>query len=251
MTKLRIRKLAVPSGSRPENHEAPSVARKDPLYDQVEAQLRQIIDEDSLKPGDRLMSERELAERLGVSRSPVRHAITALRALGLVEVKHGDGIYLLRTPNEFVSSMAREVVEVRADLPDVWEVRQPLEAQAAGLAARRRTAANLKAMQTALASMERAVNQGGNGVVADRQFHQSVWEAAQNTLLLTTLLQLSVHLDRASEESLSQPGQPSRSLSHHLEIFKAIETGNQDLARLAMLFHLQATSYVPFVRRKN
>src|ERR687887_1262919 len=77
---------------------------RSPLYEKVVERLREFIDVQNLQAGDKLMSERELAERLGVSRTSVRQALTALKVMGLVEIRHGDGVYLQRAPSDVVST---------------------------------------------------------------------------------------------------------------------------------------------------
>lgn len=219
-----------------------------PLYEQVAERLREFIDDQQLKPGDRLMSERELAKRLGVSRSPIRQALTALRTLGLIEIRHGDGIYLLRPAEELIANLALEVVESQADLPQIWEVRQPLEAQAAALAARRRTDQDLEGMREALDSMADAVAAGDEGFLGDKHFHELIATAARSPVLTKVLQGIQPSLDRASNASLSQPGQPKKSLRQHRAIYEAIEGGDEAAARRRMLNHLQLTSDVAFVR---
>ena len=101
--------------------------RRSPLYEQVAERLRGFIDAQRLQPGDRLMSERELAVQLGVSRTSVRQALTALKVMGLVEIRHGDGVYLLRSPRDLVPSLATEIVDSEVDHPMIWEVREGIE----------------------------------------------------------------------------------------------------------------------------
>jgi GntR family transcriptional regulator, transcriptional repressor for pyruvate dehydrogenase complex len=222
--------------------------RRVPLYEQVADRLREFIDEQQLQPGDRLMSERDLAKQLGVSRSPIRQALIALRTLGLIEIRHGDGIYLLRPAAEMIASFALEVVENQADLPQIWEVRQPLEAQAARLAARRRTDSDLARLQEALDSMADAVSAGDDGFLPDKRFHAGIVQAARSPILESVIRELQPSLDRASQASLSQPGRPAISLRHHRDIYTAIETQDETAARNMMLHHLEATSEIAFVR---
>src|ERR1700712_4882147 len=98
-----------------------------PLYQEVEERLRDFIRAEDLQPGQKLLSERELAARLGVSRTSVRQALTALRVAGIVQIRHGDGIYLLRDADELVGTLARGLVESHAHLPAINEVREALD----------------------------------------------------------------------------------------------------------------------------
>lgn len=211
---------------------------RSPLYEQVAERLREFIDAQQLKPGDRLMPERELAERLGVSRTSVRQALTALRVSGLVDVRHGEGVFLLRSPRDLIPSLASEIVGSEVDHPMIWEVREAIEVQAARLAARRRTAADLDAMRDALDLMETAIAGGEDGIVEDRRFHRAIIEAAHNPLLQQLTEHLTDAIDRTSEASLTLAGRPPVSLGSHRQIFAAIERKDEDGAAEAMRQHV-------------
>ena len=215
---------------------------RSPLYEQVEKRLREFIDAQNLKPGDRLMSERELAERLSVSRTSVRQALTALRVRGLVEIRHGDGIYVLRSVADVIPSLALELLHSEVDHPMIWEVREGLETQAARLAARRRTSEDLQGMRESLDAMAASIAAGGEGVVGDQHFHRAVVEAAKNALLSQLMAQISDTVDRTSEASLSLPGRPPVSLRAHELILAAIEAGDEDLAARRMHEHIAVSA---------
>jgi DNA-binding FadR family transcriptional regulator len=91
--------------------------------------LRELIDVQGLEPGDRLMSERDLAERLGVSRTSVRQALTALEVMGLVRIRHGGGVFLARPQDTVLPSLASELVDRCEQLPAVIEVHEAIETQ--------------------------------------------------------------------------------------------------------------------------
>ena len=107
------------------------------LYEQVVVRLREHVAASDLDVGDRLPPERELAERLGVSRASVRQAIVVLEVQGLVEVRHGGGTYLRERVLD--SEPVEELVARRRRLPDVLEAREARETKLAELAAQRRT----------------------------------------------------------------------------------------------------------------
>ncbi len=214
---------------------------RSPLYEQVVERLREFIDAQQLQPGDRLMSERELAEQLGVSRTSVRPGLTALRVLGLVEIKHGDGIYLLRSPRDVIPSLASEIVGSEVDHPMIWEVREAIEVQAARLAARRRSAADLRTMRETLDLMETAVAGGDDGVAEDRRFHRALVEAGRNPLLLQLTEQIGDLIDRTSEASLTHSGRPPVSLERHRAILAAIEAQDEDMAAEQMREHVMTS----------
>lgn len=223
---------------------------RSPLYEQVVGRLREFIDVQNLKPGDRLMSERELAEQLGVSRTSVRQALTALRVLGMVESRHGEGVFLLRAPADVIPSLALEMVNAEVDHPMIWEVREGIEVQAARLAARRRSDEDLDRMRQAVDAMDASVAEGGDGVVGDRHFHRAIAEAAHNPMLNQLFGQLADAVDRTSEASLTQSGRPAISVRAHREILEAIVAKDEALAAELMRKHIAVSGESVYSRRQ-
>lgn len=223
--------------------------RRSALYEEVVDRLREFIDVQKLQPGDRLMPERELAEQLGVSRTSVRQALTALRVLGMVDVRPGDGVYVTST-EDIVPSLALEVLESEADHPMIWEVREAVESQAARLAARRRTQAELDRMAAALEAMEESVAAGGEGVLGDRHFHEAILDASHNPLLQRLFAQLADAIDKTSQGSLGLKGQPPISLEAHKGIYEAIAAGSEQLAGERMREHLATSASTVLTARR-
>jgi len=213
-----------------------------PLYEQVSERLREFIDTSDMQPGDKLSNVRDLASQLSVGRSSIREAITALRTQGIVDVRHGDGIYLLKRPEDVISSLAAELVETHVDHPYIWETRQALETQCARLAATRASAEDLAELEDALVDMAAEVDAGAPGLVGDRRFHLGVATASHNPVLIRLLTGLREPLDRTSETSLTRPGRPQKSLADHYAILAAIRGGSSDDAAAEMLRHLVSTS---------
>jgi GntR family transcriptional regulator, transcriptional repressor for pyruvate dehydrogenase complex len=212
-----------------------------PIYEQVSDQLREFIDVNQLQPGDRLMTERELAQQLSVGRSSIREAITALRTQGIVDVRHGEGIYLLRRPEDLISSLAAELIETHVDHPYIWETRQALETQCARLAASRAARTDLDEIEAALELMAAEIADGKPGLEGDRRFHMGVAAASHNPILIELLNGIRGSLDRTSETSLTRTGQPQRSLDDHRAILAAIVAGTPTEAADEMLRHLVST----------
>jgi GntR family transcriptional repressor for pyruvate dehydrogenase complex len=213
-----------------------------PLYEQVSERLREFIDTSDMQPGDKLSNVKDLAAQLQVGRSSVREAINALRAQGIVEVRHGDGIYLQQRPEDVISSLATELVETHVDHPYIWETRQALETQCARLAAVRADEADLTELADALEQMQTEIDAGEPGLEGDRRFHLGVAAASHNPVLIKLLKGLREPLDRTSETSLTRPGQPCRSLADHHEILAAISRGAPAEAAEKMLTHLVGTT---------
>src|SRR5689334_7353637 len=125
------------------------------LVERTEAQLEKLIVSGSYRPGTRMPSERELGQQLGISKTVVREAIRSLAARGLVEVRPGSGTYIRQVSDDMVTRpMALLLRSAVLDVEHIHEVRLSLEIQIAGLAARRASDANVKAMQQAIAALE-------------------------------------------------------------------------------------------------
>lgn len=212
------------------------------LYEQVAARLREYVIAHGLRAGDRLPPERELADRLQVSRTSVRQAIVALEVQGLVEVRHGGGNYLLRDrlePEPLENLLAR-----KRRLPEILEARDAAETKLAALAAQRRTADDLAAIDAALAAMRAAIERGELGLDEDERFHGAVIAAARSPLLADFMGHLSQKIAESRRESLRQPGRPAQSLLQHEKVAEAIRAGDPAAAAAAMHAHVRSVGDV-------
>jgi GntR family transcriptional regulator, transcriptional repressor for pyruvate dehydrogenase complex len=210
------------------------------VYEEVVRRLRDYVSEGGLERGDRLPPERELAERLGVSRVSIRQALVALEVNGWVEVRHGDGTYL-RWPAALGGSM-HKLLEKRRRLPEVLEAREALETKLAELAAERRTDDDLRAINDALDDMAADIKGGGIGADADAAFHHAIVVAARNAVLARLMESIADLIHETRMESLSEPGRPPRSLAAHHKIANAIRAGEPRKSAAAMRRHLRVVA---------
>lgn len=225
----------------PEPANALAPIRRTPLYEQVAERLRALIQAERLGVGDRLPGERELATRLAVSRSSVRQGLTVLRVMGLVEIRHGTGIYLLRSPSDVIPPIPLESVDDDANLPALSEMREVLESHAARMAARKRSAADLAEAAHAIAEMEEEIRRGDIGLQGDRRFHGALIVAARNPVLSELLARLDPTIHLIARASLERPGQAPRSLATHRLILEAVTRQDEDDAARLMGGHLAVT----------
>ena len=212
------------------------------LYEQVMGQIQAWIAENGLGAGDRLPPERELAARLGVSRATVSQALVAMEVVGMVSVRHGDGVVLLEPTGS--TKVVRALRRHARQLPEIIEARDALETKLAALAAARRTDDDLAAMDDALALMERDIAAGGRGVEADERFHAAVTAAGHSRLLAKLMGEISDLIRDSRISSLSQPGRPDRSLQGHRTITEAIRARDAEAAAAAMQEHIALVSDV-------
>ena len=216
------------------------------LYEDVGERLGELVRESGMREGDRFPPERELSQRLQVSRTSVRQAFVVLQALGFVDVRHGEGVFL-RRPGGFGDSLTK-LLERRRRLPEVLEAREAVEVKLAELAASRRTRLDLDSMSSALDGMEMEIEGGGLGTEGDAAFHHAVALAARNDVLLHLIEAMAEVVHESRLESLSEPGRPPRSLAAHRRILAAIESGSPKQAADAMRTHLREVADVSLLR---
>ncbi|GGG63878.1 GntR family transcriptional regulator [Kocuria dechangensis] len=216
------------------------------LYEQVVERLLDHVIEGQLRPGDRLPPERDLAERLGVSRATVAQALVALEVLGVIDVQHGNGAVLLYRPSS--AAVLRGLREHADRLPDIVDARIAVETRLAALAAARRTPEDLAAVESALEVMAEDIARGGRGLEGDELFHAAVTAAAHSAVLARLMAQISDLVRETRIESLSQEGRPERSLESHRAIARAIRDQDPDEASQAMVEHLHLVSDVAVLK---
>ena len=214
------------------------------LYELLAERLVEHVQKAGLGPGDRLPAERALAEQFGVSRTSVRQALVSLEVQGLVEVRHGGGVFLVDPPR--VEPPAR--LWQRAErLSDVYAVREALEVKIAELAAEHCREQDKRLMQQALEDMQDDLDRGGLGAAADAAFHRAVTVASQNPVMVDLMEYVADRIWESRIESLSQPGRGPVSLAGHRQIAAAIAAGDPAAAREAMRAHLGVVATVELV----
>ena len=219
------------------------------LYEVIVEQLVAYISDKNLSEGDRLPAERDLAAKLGVSRASVSQALVALEVQGVLSVRHGDGAILLRRPTE---ERAIRALREHADrIPDIIEARIALEVNLAGLAAARRTDAEMAAIDAAIATMEAEVEAGDRGVLGDEMFHEAITAAAHSSLLAKLMHEISGLIRETRIESLSQQNRPRASLEGHRRIADAVRKQDADGASRAMADHIRLVSDVALLRDRD
>jgi len=217
------------------------LVRSSRLYEQIVQQIEESIVSGSLKPGDQLPAERELAQRFGVSRTAVREAVKALREKGLVEAYSGRGTFITDGTTQAVRQSLDLMVKIGQPegSTHLAEVRAILEPEIAALAATRIQDSELTTMREAVTVMDRAGQDPDAYIEADLDFHLALAEGAANPLILS-LLDSIVGLLREQRLRIFQvPGGPERGQVHHKRILEAVERHDAEGARRAMRAHLE------------
>lgn len=206
------------------------------LYYSVANQIQSLISDGTFPPGSRLPAERHLAEQLGVSRVTIREAEIALEAIGLVDIRIGSGVYVMRPPVPSVPAIgACELIEARA----------AIEAEAAALAATTITDAELE-------KLDRIVDRMASGpsmhdhedTDADRDFHMHIAASTRNKAIIEAIKQLwryrsDISDIRSAHEEIREPHSHER-LNEHRDISYALHKRDPDMARIAMHTHFKS-----------
>lgn len=197
-----------------------------------------------LKTGDKLPTEAAIMEEFEVSRTVVREAISKLQAAGLVETRHGIGTFVIGAGDAPSFKITPEQFSTLQDVIAVLELRIGLETEAAGLAALRRSDANLTALRKALDAVIAAVESGQDSVAADFQFHLEIARATQNSHFADLMATLGsqiiprARLEPSVEMSAERQAYMRRVNTEHENILDAITNQDAESARAAMRTHL-------------
>ncbi len=209
------------------------------LYEDIVQEFSSLIRQGVLKPGERLPSERVLADQLQVSRSSVREALRSLELQGLVISKRGSGTFINTDNLESMVALLASTLTSGADtLKHIFEMRHMLEPQIAALAAQRANKQEVAELGSILEEQVKEIADGGTGVDSDTAFHFAMASATHNSALVKVVSAVEDILRRSRNQSLQEPGRPQRSLASHREILGMIHSGDAAGARRAMEYHL-------------
>ena len=205
------------------------------------------IREGALAAGDKLPREADLMTEFGVSRTVVREAISRLQAASMVETRHGIGTFVVGRGDDSAFRIGPEQLATLQDVIEVLELRIAIETESAGLAAARRTEANLQAIRQALGAFETALKGGQDAVGQDFQFHLEIARATQNRHfieLMGTLGGSMIPRARLSGAVAGPAATPERHdylmriNAEHQSVLDAIVHQDVEGARAAMRTHL-------------
>lgn len=221
------------------------IRRAGQLPDLIASEIMSQITNGELQPGDVLPTETTLAGSFGVSRNVVREAIARLRSDGLIETKQGRGA-IVRPPSERETfRVDLSSLEEKTSLADLFELRGILEIEAAGLAALRRTDADLARLNAAIADMSGQKEFDEKRLEADAEFHRAMGAATRNAFLGTIVDYLSSRLKettRATDRIYRDGDLIEVTIGEHKQIAAAVEARDVAAARDAMRKHIQGAA---------
>src|SRR5690606_13719670 len=225
------------------NEERKTFSRK------VVEHVKELIESGQLKPGDKLPPERKLAETMEVSRPTIREAFKILAAMGLVEIKQGNGVFVA-AHSARLESLASVLFMQSDTIHELFEVRKMIEAESAAKAALRGTPEFLEEIYELTAECYHKVVVDPQFATpeeretylseSDQTFHLMVAEAAGNEVVLRIMMNLIDLLRLSRIQSMKIPGRVEQSLKEHMMIAQMLKDKNSDKARSCMVQHLSS-----------
>ncbi|MBU2901358.1 FadR/GntR family transcriptional regulator [Maribacter dokdonensis] len=211
------------------------------IQNEIILQLRDLMNNKNLEPGDKLPSERTLSEKFGVSRSSVREAIQKLEFYGILISKPQSGTFVAEIGQVAMNGMVNDIL--RLDEPDfksLVETRILLELKTVRLAARRRTDDDLELMKNALDAYREKVENGEDAVQEDLLFHLAIAKASGNSTMNTFMLIITPEiLTNFEKYHVCDKNMAFRGIQEHQDIFDAIKEQNPQLAKEKMKVHFK------------
>jgi GntR family transcriptional regulator, transcriptional repressor for pyruvate dehydrogenase complex len=235
-----MEKIAYLVGEKRDSMYAPIQSVK--VFERVAAQIEKRILDGELRIGDRLPTERALAEQFHVSRTAVREAMKILAQKGLVDMRPGRGTIVVDGAREAMENSIGLLMKMKSgevgSSDDLVEVRAILETEIAALAAARATEIEIAAMREAIRVMDESLDDADAFITADNSFHEALAQATQNALILTLLNSIVHLLSEQRKQIFEVDGGPQRGQMHHRRILECVIRRDPASARAAMGAHL-------------
>jgi len=204
-------------------------------------EIKNFIIRNKLQPGDKLPPEKEITAQLGVSRTAVREAIKSMEALGIIEVRQGQGMFVQSFNFEpILNNLSYSIQFNRDNLFNVLQIRKALECFYIKEAVQKISQKDIEQLERLVNRMKVKAEQGKDFAAEDSKFHQTIFKVVGNDLLLK-LLDIFWKLLRNSYEALrDKPDLVSHALRHR-KLFKAIKKRDVKTAQERLLEHFMST----------
>ena len=205
------------------------------IYQQVVEHIQTLVGEGVLSPGDQLLPERQLAEKLGVSRGALREALSVLISQGLIEVTPGGGSVIREAKIEDLTDpLAAVILKERESVRDLLEARVILEVGAVRLAAERGDASDFYRIKQAALETNECMRGGQSSDEADIAFHTSIVQASHNPVLVSVMTMVSALVSEVYGPSrrrlIEDPEKLEYCAQRHLDIFEAVHSRDPEAA---------------------
>ena len=193
------------------------------LFENVVKQIQEEIRKGALRPGDKLPSERELAETLNFSCEHLREILRTLETMHYVEIKPGEGVYIIKNNvDDLLESITSAISMDKSMILDLLEVRGVIEAETAKRAAIFATPKDIERIGNALEASKKAIESGRSGIEEDSEFHIAIAQASHNTVFAMLMNFINDPLTLSREAMLDTSKKPLRILKDHVKVYEAI-----------------------------
>ena len=210
------------------------------LSDDIAQRISQLIQAGNYEPGARLPTISRMARDFGVGAPTLREALKKLETVGAVNIRHGSGVYVGRSPDSLlISNPIFELTPSKKLLVDLIDARIPIEMQTASLAARHATDANLAEMERLLTRAGESFDDANLLTEVNLAFHRQIAVASGNAVMHQILDVLSSLFRREQRVILDIHGRREDDHGEHLEILAALRARDPELAMKRMQGHLQ------------
>jgi len=211
------------------------------LYESVIEQIMDLIKNNELKPGDKLPPERELAEKLSISRNSLREAFRVLESRGLIKSKPGGGRFIREIRENGHNNTENIILSLeKSSILELLEAREIFEVKIAEIAAQRATLEDIEIIEEALNKMNQNEElKDDKKTESDTEFHLAIAGASHNFVFVNIM---KLHLDllkETREKTWQIPGRREKQYQEHRAIFQAIKEHNSKKAEEAILKHLR------------
>ncbi len=221
-----------------------SAIRQSKVSEDIVEQIKTLIRNGQLQPGEKLPSERNLAQILEVGRSSLREAINSLSMMGLVEVRRRKGIYVRSVSAPLVSDPLRQIMDDdRKIISSLYDIRIDLEVASASIAAESRTEAQLEKLAERLNATKSKNGDRFYKTKNDLDFHSTIADATGNFLRVHIINEVFTvagqYIKSALDKVVALPGNSEAIYEQHVAIYEAISRKNPDQAGDKMRTHLE------------
>ncbi|OFW51949.1 MAG: hypothetical protein A2163_09015 [Actinobacteria bacterium RBG_13_35_12] len=212
------------------------------LYESVIEQIMDLIKNNELKPGDKLPPEREMAEKLSISRNSLREAFRVLESRGLIKSKPGGGRFIREIRENDHNNTENIILSLeKSSILELLEAREIFEVKIAEIAAQRAALEDIEIIEEALNKMNQKEElKDDKKTESDTEFHLAIAGASHNFVFVNIM---KLHLDllkETREKTWQIPGRREKQYQEHRAIFRAIKEHNSKKAVEAMLKHLMS-----------
>ncbi|NDV78153.1 FadR/GntR family transcriptional regulator [Dysgonomonas sp. 511] len=208
--------------------------------DSIINQLRHLISSGQLKPGDKLLSERKLAEKFGVGRAPVREAIKKLEFYGILKTQPQSGTFVAALETMELENLITDALQIETyDFYSLVETRMILEVNAIRLCCERRTDEDLKLLEQSMLTCDKKIKEGSAAIDEDLNFHRQIAQASKNQVLKSMMLIITPDImTNYRKYWICDKNKGIAGMEHQL-LFQYIKNQDADAAEVMMKQHLR------------